>query len=379
MGILRIPYADNLLSEVLGFILGLAEGLLVAFMILLPFADISDISTDAYHMIEETREERGLEETSAERFLVNYAVPLEGNPVLKVINSVGGEALLDRFASFEDGVGTLNMRDEYTSMVKLAFLDFASLHDADWMQLAEHHKHAIEDIVDSIDDSRYKTEILTELLGCMGHLLDGSNAATDAASKSIVLSLFTVFNGIEPDELNGVVTVFEEFYFHLSDEGILKAFENADNDALVLLFTKTNKDGKTNLNVASDIFNKNERTKILSTQITKLSISALSGVNGMDDMVDAKYANVKGTMDSALAGLDTTKPKEEQVASMSETITSSMADNGMTIEPEVADDMAEYIVEKHGGKTTLTEEEFNDALLYYYQAKKSHDESKDSE
>ena len=45
---------------------------------------------------------------------------------------------------------------------------------------------------------------------------------------------------------------------------------------------------------------------------------------------------------------------------MSETITSSMADNGMTIEPEVADDMAEYIVEKHGGKTTLTEEEFND-------------------
>ena len=99
----------------------------------------------------------------------------------------------------------------------------------------------------------------------------------------------------------------------------------------------------------------------------------------MDDMADAKYANVKGTMDSALAGLDTTKPKEEQVASMSETITSSMADNGMTIEPEVADDMAEYIVEKHGGKTTLTEEEFNDALLYYYQAKKSHDESKDSE
>ena len=40
------------------------------------------------------------------------------------------------FASFEDGNGGMNLRDEYASMVKLTFLDFASLHDADWMQLS---------------------------------------------------------------------------------------------------------------------------------------------------------------------------------------------------------------------------------------------------
>lgn len=378
-GILHIPYSQNKADDLLGFIVGMAEGVLVACMILLPFADVSSISTEAYHMMEEAREERDLPETDGEKFLLSYAVPLERNPVLKAINSMGGEKLLDSFASFEDGNGGMNLRDEYASMLKLTFLDFASLHDADWMQLSDHHKLAIEDIVDSIEDSRYKTEVLTEVLGCIGQLI-GANGAlgTNGASSDIVLALFSVFNGLEADELNDILIVFEEFYFHLSDEGILKSFENGDTESLVLMFTSVDADGKSNLTKMTDILKKNERTAMLSTQITKLSMSALSGIAGMDAEVEAKYESVKGSFTEALSAIDTSKPKEEQVSDMSATIKTSMADNGMNIESEVADEMAKYVIDNYSGKETLTEEEFNDALLYYYQAKKAYDESQGS-
>lgn len=373
VGILHIPYPQSKLTEVLGFIVGMAEGVLVAFMILLPFADVSSISTEAYHMMEETREERGLEETDAEKLLVSYAVPLEQNPVIKLMNSLGGEALLDGFASFEDGNGGMNLRDEYASMLKLAFLDFASLHDADWMYLADHHKLAIDDIVDSIEDSRYKTEILSEVLSSIGHLV-GAGSEQDSDPKSgIILALFSIFDGLESDELNDVLTVFKEFYYLLSDERILSSFETGDNDALVSLFTDIGADGKTTLQRMTDILNKSARTANLTTQITKLSISVLAGGKGMDIQADAKYESVKSSLETTLASIDTSKPKEEQVSDMSETIKSSLADNGMTIEPEVADDMAKYIIENHAGKTELNEADFNDALLYYYQAKKNYD------
>ena len=379
VGILHIPYSHSKGSEFPGFILGLAEGLLVAFMILLPFADAADISAEAYHMMEDAREERDLPETNAEKLLLNFAVPLEENPVIRVINSAGGEKILDSFASFEDGNGGMNLRDEYASMVKLVFLDFSSLGDADWMKLAPQHKAAIDDIVESIEDSRYKTEVLTEVLGCMGQLIGADGAlGTNDAKSDIVLSLFSIFNGLESDELNEVLTVFKEFYFFLSDEGILTAFENADNESLVTMFTATDASGKSNLTKINEILKKNSRTAALTTQITKLSMSAISGISGMDAEIEAKYESVKGSFNDALATIDTSKPKEEQVSDMSETIKSSLADNGMEVESEVADEIAQYVIDNYSGKEALTDEEFNDALLYYYQAMKSQDEAQNS-
>jgi hypothetical protein len=187
-----------------------------------------------------------------------------------------------------------------------------------------------------------------------------------------------VFNGLEADELNDVLIVFEEFYFHLSDEGILKSFENGDTESLVLMFTSVDADGKSNLTKMTDILKKNDRTAMLSTQITKLSMSALSGIAGMDAEVEAKYESVKGSFTEALTAIDTSKPKEEQVADVSAKIKESMVANGMPLEDAVAEDMAQYIVDKHAGKTELTDAEFDDALLYYYQAKKAYDESQGS-
>ena len=380
VGLLKIPYAQSKASEIPGMLLGLVEGVLVASMILLPFADASDLANDAYVMMEETRDERGLGETDGEKFLAEYVVPLSSNPVLKAIGLLGAENLLNGFASFEDSYGVTNLRDEFASTVKLAFLDFASLHDADWMQLAQHHKSAIEDIVDSIEDSRYKTEILSEMLSCIGILLDASGSETGTDAKSdIILALFSVFDNLESNELDGVLDVFAEFYFHMSDEGILKAYENGDDDELVNLFTKRNAAGKTNLTVMTEILNKNERTTLLSSKITKLSISILSGGKGMAADAGAKYESVKGSVNNAIANIDASKPKDEQISDMSETIKTSMAGNGITIESEVADDMAKYIIDNHSGKTSLTDAEFDDALLYYYQAKKNYDDSHKTE
>ena len=60
----------------------------------------------------------------------------------------------------------------------------------------------------------------------------------------------------------------------------------------------------------------------------------------------------------------------KQISDVSASLTETFAKNGLTVEPGAVDNMAANIVENYAGSDELTEEQFNDIMLNYYQANK---------
>lgn len=370
VGIFNVNDGERLLGKVPGLILGAVEGFVVACMVLLPVAGVSDIADDAYVMIVETNEERGFEETEAERVFISYVQPFSQNPVLHFIDENISDVVLDRFASFEDGDVELNMRDEFASMVRFGFVDIPALKDTDWLALTEKDKVVVDDVVDFVADSKYKAAIVTEILGSMGQIIGVIDDAEDNGTADVVLAVFDIFSDLDRDELPDVIHTFEDFYFLASDEGILSGFASGDRSALTDAFTKKDENGVTTISRMVAILESNERTSPLVTTFTKMTITVLSNSSGLDENAITKYNDVKGAVNGAITALDTTKPKEEQVADMSTALSETFAQNGMTVEDGAVDNMAEYIVENYSESDGISDAEFDEIMLNYYQANK---------
>ena len=364
--IFRIGNGERALTKILGLVLGALEGALVASVILLPIASVADIAEDAYEMITETNEERGTEETVAEKVFIEYLDPFAQNPVLGLIDKFGSDLLLDKLASVEDGGIVLNMRDECASVIRFAFVDIPALKDTDWMNLSEQDKVVVSDVVDFVAGSPYKATIVSEILGYMSDVVKADTMGDGAAD--VISAIFDIFDDIDRDELPGVLHVFEDFYFLVSDEGILGGFSSGDRSTLTKAFTEKDENGNTTLSKMTAILESNERTAILVSTFTKMTITVLSDSMGLDQDAITKYNDMKSSVSGALKAIDTTKPEEEQVADMSAALAEAFASNGMNVESGAIDNMAKGIIENYADVENISDSDFDAIMLSYYQA-----------
>ena len=354
------------IARFFGLILGALEGVLVASVILLPVASVADLAEDAYDMIVEVNEERGIEESTAEKYYVEYVSPFAENPALDLIDKLGSDMLLDSLSSVEDGGVILNMRDEFASVIRFAFADIPALKGTDWLNLTERDKAVIDDIVGFVADSPYKATIITEMLGYMDSVIGIDDMGE--SSGEIIIALFDIFDNIERDELPEVLRVFEDFYFLVSDEGILSGFSTGDRGALTKAFTVKDENGNTTLSKMTAILERNERTAILVTTFTKMTITVLSDSMGLDQNAITKYNDMKSSINGAIKAIDTTKTKEEQVADMSAALAEAFATNGMNVEEGAINNMAKGIIENYSDSENISDSDFDSIMLGYYQA-----------
>ena len=375
IGAFKIGIGESLVTRIPGLVLGAVEGVIVATVVLLPFAGVSDICDDAYVMITETNEERGFEETAAEKAFVEYIQPFSENPVLGMIDQYAGGLILDRFSTFEDGDTMINLRDEFASMIRFGFVDIPALKETDWLALDDMDKEVVDDITDFVADSPYKAAIVAEMLGSIDQLVDSLGASEGDGASDVFLAIFKVFSDIDRDELPDVLHVFEDFYFLASDEGLLTGFATGDRVALTNAFTKKDENGVTTLSKMNGILEKNERTSALVKTFAKMTITVLSDSMGLDENAITKYNDMKGELDNAITSLDTAKTKEEQVADMSGALAETFESNGMNVEEGAINNMASYIVENYSDVENLSDDDLDDIMLNYYQASKDSQDS----
>lgn len=365
-GFLFFATGDHIVAKVSALILGALEGALVASVILLPVASVADLAEDAYDMIVEVNDERGVEESTAEKYYVEYVSPFAENPALDLIDKLGSDVLLNKLASVEDGGVILNMRDEFASVIRFAFADIPALKDTDWLNLTEQDKAVINDIVDFVATSPYKATIITEMLGYMDSVVGIDDMGE--SSGEIIIALFDIFDNIEREELPDVLHVFTDFYFLVSDEGILGGFSSGDRTVLTKAFTEKDENGNTTLSRMTAILERNERTAPLVSTFTKMTITVLSNSMGIDQDAITKYNDMKSSIGGALKAIDTTKSEEEQVADMSAALAEAFANNGMSVEEGAINNMAKGIIENYSGSENISDSDFDSIMLGYYQA-----------
>ena len=168
----------------------------------------------------------------------------------------------------------------------------------------------------------------------------------------------------------------KDVYFILADEHILANVTNSD--ALLEAMTRRGEDGKTAVQKVVDHIKSNERTAALVTTLTKLSITMLTEQLGNSEFeATVTYDNLKESMNEVLAvDRENYETEEEYKEVLTNTLDEKLKENNINIEKEIVENIADYVDENYSEKyENLTDEEFNDILLSYFDAYLEYQES----
>ena len=188
--------------------------------------------------------------------------------------------------------------------------------------------------------------------------------------NSVMDDVMDILKTCSADTLKDDMHLIKNIYFLLADEEILLHINDGDN-LLDALITKDEGEEKTPVQRLIALINENERTKPLITTLTKLSITMLAnGLGDVDFDVDQKYEELKGTMNDVLAvDQNNFATREEYIEEVTNVLDTNLRNNGIEIEDrEIVTNIAEYIDENYGNTSEVTDEEFNDILLSYFDA-----------
>ena len=171
------------------------------------------------------------------------------------------------------------------------------------------------------------------------------------------------------DTLRTDIDTVLSVYYILSDSGVLTAADDGTDPVDLLI--KKDTAGETVINKVINTLKANSRTSALVTALTKYSISLLAsnveigGVNAAEI-----YEDVKSTINEDILSVDkeSYETHEEYIGALTNNLDTALKDNNIELEPEIVEDIAEYIDTEFisNGITEVDEEQFNDIILSYY-------------
>ena len=371
-------------QRALGGVIGFVEGLIISLVCMLPFVGIFGMLNDSVDVIRECEGETHSE------FIIIYdenVAYIGDHFAVKATETLGGRALLNEFATYHINGREVNMRDEIIKIVSMA-MEFQSMGDINFADLSEENKEAIKSAVASFQNSDYLTLIITGFISDMGKFMeDGVIPISVPAPYDViwnpVVSMLATSN---PENFKADIDTVVEVYFILSDYGVLKSF-GKDIDAVSDAFTITveiNGENKTVVERVVDIINSNERTRGLVKAITDMSLTILSQSFGNIDFsidITESYDNIKnGVMNVIKLDKDSYNGDlEKYEADRNELLNQTLTDNDIVLEADIIDGIGDFIDENYGDRNEITDEEFNNIILSYYQAYKDYIESEENQ
>ncbi len=364
------------LSSFVGFIIGMAEGIIVAAIILLPaFGLVNAAKESVARVNEEMPEESGAAELTA---LYNaYLAPVADNPVFTTVGNCGLNQVFDILVTFEDEGVSINTADLLPD-VAMIYATKGSFAEFSWQSLTPENKNGIEKVTEIIEANPFFTKF------CASAIYSVANAYCDGAIplpipepyNSVVDEAMHIFLTTDETNVHADADTIIAVYYILSDSGSLKAYMEGADQMLAAL-TKKDDDGSTSINRIIDEIKNNERTKPLITLITKVSISVMQKNLGLSTENAEIYENVKAGLTETLKIDRADYPEGEEGeaayrAEVSSSIDTTLKDNGITLEPEVVDKMSDYVAENMSDIDDITDDELNDLILSYYDAYLEH-------
>ena len=376
--ILGFQKADSNPSRLGGAVLAAIEGILLFIILLLPVTGILSIVDEAYDIAfesEENREDAAIVEQYETIFL-----PFIDNPAIDFTQKLGSRALSETFATVKIDGEKANVRNDILEIIHIALVDGPALKDADFNNLTEENKAAIDSIIDSVGDSHFLSGILVGFINGMGNAMKNG--------------IFPVEFGEFGDVMDGVVEYLSSFsiatfgedlhtivnvYYAISDSGVLAAMKDGNTDIMTLLDQKR-QEGDDVLSEIIEVLKANKRTSKLITAMTKALITnlvpedATIEING--EQVQISYDTVKDSVSEILSvKKDDTKTEEQFKEELGSTLDTALKNNSITLEPDVLDGIVDHINDNYDeiysavGEEVdgeLTDEQFNNILLQYY-------------
>jgi len=379
---------NNGLTRFLGFLLGVLQGVAVAALIIFPVAGALSSAQEVIATVkEENPESEDTERISAfyDDVLKEYAE----DPVITVVSKFGAKQLYESLAVVTVGDTEYNMIETIGEPTVKIGVGINKLWGWDWKKPTPENEDAIRAMIDALDDSDYATALITEVFTCASTAYaDGAIPIGAESPLSDVLdAAFETIGNVTEDSLKRDLDTLTEVYFILAREDVIYALEFGDSEQVRVALTRDyiDTDGTKTTVVAKvvSVLNENEHTVPLVTVLTKLSVAALADSMSTGTDIDALYTSVKTGLNSTMAIEKEGKTEEEYKTEVSASLDTVLKDNGIELQPEVVDGMADYIYDNYDelkandtdGDGTISDKEANDIILSYYDAYIAHNGS----
>ena len=355
------------LSTLTGGIIGLAQGLLISFVVLVPITGITRLATG----VRAELTEGGINESNAmvDEMFTWFVDDFADNPLLAVVDSLGGDKLYGEITKITVEGNSYDARtvvydgfEVYDVGVQLWGADFNALNAED--------KAKLDRIGDILTDNGYTAGLISGLLRGVANAVDNGAVGLpmDEPYLSIVKKVVHIFADSSVDNLGGDVDTILDSYYVLSDSGILSAF-TSDSKNLIADRLIAKENGKTVIDRLTEVLRANPRTSVVVDALAQLSVTIMSEQLGLGENADQLYTEVKEGLTDVLAINKSDYADEaEYKEAVTESLDSTLKDNGIALEADIVAEMADYITENYADTSEITDEDINNAILSYYDA-----------
>ena len=356
----------SFISSLLGMLVGAAQGALIAAVILVP---VSGFASLAAEVKEPLTSESVPAETAAqvEEFYGWWIDDVTDNPVLTLVGDLGGKSLFDKMTTATVGDEMVAMGDEAKTLVQIS-VDAIPLIGCDPTVPDTAAKDAMRSIVTRVGDSRYTAEIVSGLLRGAARAIDTEVLAVPLGEPfaSLIKEVAAVLTDSNSQNLKADLETVLDIYIILAERGVLTSMTEGGDDIIDVLVAEH--DGERVISLVTSCLNKNERMKPISDAMAKITLNALKGSITLEGAESEElFTNVKTNLNEILLkNREDYEDENEYKADVSATLDSTLKENGIEMDAELVDGMADYIVKNYGEKSEITDQDITDALLAYY-------------
>ena len=357
------------LSRLLGAVIGAIHGAIIAGIILFPVAAFLSAADSAATLLREETDEDNEGATAVVELYDAYLAKANESPVIKAVNSLGGEKLYTDLAEAEIEGERVDTRDTLNTIVKL-WTETYGLNGMDWKKLTPENKLAIDNMITQLSDDAFMSRSVSGILRGVAKAVNDEVIVINLEDPydELIASFVNIFAQSNRDNLNEDLNTFKEVYYILSDNDVLTAMDE-DADAVTEAFIKRDAKGNTVISKVIDVLRENERTAQVVEMLAKFSVSIMAGELGLDGDVVEAYEGIKsdinGVLDANSANYST---PEEHKAAVNSALKSALTDNNVELSDEIVDDMADYVVNNVEKDAELTDEVVFDIIFSYYDA-----------
>lgn len=365
--VVRIKKAETNPDRLGGAIGAAVEAIICVIMISLPMTGIIGIVDQAY-----ATDDYGDQNTEQSSFYSESILPFTENPVHGFLSALGADAAADSIATVNIDGNSVNMRKEILSISKTVIFEIPSLTDIDFNSPDEDAKKALSNIVEGVCDSPFITNIIIGSLKNASSFIELDFIPSEDAGEfgELIDDIIGYIEGISVDTMREDLRTALDLYFVISDSGAFKSMSEGEGDLLTIL-QEQRKNGDDTLSKVIRILQNNERTSMLVKSLTEALISSLSTNIETNDgtTVTVTYDALKESMNEVL----TVKPEayetpEEYMEALTETLDNTLTEHGIKLEIEIVESIAEYIDGMEFSSDKMTDSEFSEVLLHYYDA-----------
>ena len=354
---------NNAFTRILGLVIGAAEGVILALVVIVPVTGIVSVASGAIAHIEEKHPDSANTKALSAMYDA-YVGCAEENIIIKLTDSSLSFAS-DMFVTVDVNGVSVKTPDAVNTALGM-FVKYGDLTGVNWVLLSDENKADMTEIKDYLSADPYCSMLASGLLRTVGAMgVDTLPIKLEAPFDQVLVSLLEVFSTSDGQNIGGDLNTAFDLYFLLSDESVLKTA--ADGGDIVNALLEVDENGSSVFSRLIDVISKNERMTGVVNTLVEISVRLLLEQSGFDGDALETIENVKNGLNEILAiDRDAYSTEEEYREAVSESLDATLRDNGIGLEGEQLKAVSDFVIDEFGGVENISDAEIAEFMAKYY-------------